>query len=66
MPYTPEDIARVRAEIEAGKQARLDARIRALRSRNRLHQKEIAALTGVSVAYVERVTGERTPPLFVG
>jgi hypothetical protein len=59
--HTPEDIARVRAELRATQDARLNDRIRALRTQNRLPIRQIAGLVGVSIAYIEALTGEASP-----
>jgi len=61
--HTAEDIARVRAEMRARREALLRERIRALHAADRLPARQIAALTGVCAAYVEQVTGETEPPL---
>lgn len=53
---TAEDIARVRAEIRARREAMLRERIRALHTCNRdIPVKQIASFVGVSAQYVEEV-----------
>ena len=57
---TPEDIARVRAEIRARQEERTRQRIVGIRAADRtMHVKEIAYRVGVPVRYAAEVLGER-------
>lgn len=63
MSHTPEDIARVRAEIRARQEARTQQRIFGLRAANRtMPVKEIAYRVGVSREEAQAALAETDPP----